>query len=252
MKIIVIGGTGMIGTQLVSNLRLHHYEVIAAAPANGINSVTGEGLADALSGAEVIVDVSNAPVYNESLQFFETSGNNLVEAARKAGVKHYIVLSIVGTPQLTESNYFRAKANQESIVRNSGIPYTIVRATQFFEFLGTLADLYTQEGIIHLTPATVQPISSADVAFELAKTALSAPLNGIKNIAGPERFILPEIVARYLQKIGDSRKVITDDKIGYDGVFVNDARLSPEFPDWVAAQTFDSWFAESSAKSLNA
>ncbi|TWR24385.1 SDR family oxidoreductase [Mucilaginibacter pallidiroseus] len=244
MKIVVIGGTGLIGTQLVEKLQSLGHETLAASPAKGINTITGVGLADALSGADAVIDVSNSPVYNESLAFFEQSGKNLVAAAKEAGIRHYVVLSIVGTPRLTESNYFRAKEIQESIVVQSGIPYTIVRATQFYEFMGPLADMYNQEGIVHITPAIVQPIASRDVAHKLAELVLASPFNRVINIAGPKRYSLPDIVGSYLSKIHDSRNVVADEKVGYDGVLVTDDRLSPESADWTSAQSFSEWFEE--------
>ncbi|RFZ91151.1 SDR family oxidoreductase [Mucilaginibacter conchicola] len=244
MKIVVIGGTGLIGAQLVDKLQSLGHETLAASPAKGINSITGEGLDDALSGADALIDVSNSPVYNESLTFFEQSGNNLAAAAKKAGIRHYVVLSIVGTPKLTGSNYFRAKEIQETIAVQSGIPYTIVRATQFYEFMGALANMYEQDGTVHITPAIVQPIASRDVAFKLAEVVTAAPLNRIINIAGPERYGLPDIVASYLRKNNDDRKVVADEKVGYDGVPVTDDRLSPESADWTSAQAFSPWFEE--------
>src|ERR1700748_2946326 len=200
MKIVVIGGSGLIGTKLVNNLRQCGHEVVAASPSSGVNTITGEGLAKVLTGAQVVVDVSNAPSWEDKdvLEFFETSERNLSVAEAAAGVKHHVALSVVGTERLLASGYFRAKMAQEDLIKASGIPYTIVRATQFFEFLGGIAQLSTVGQSVHLPPALWQPIAADDVASELAEVALRAPVNGIIELAGPERTGLDALVRSFL------------------------------------------------------
>src|SRR5438876_8825464 len=208
MKIIVIGGTGLIGTKVVKNLRDKGHEVVAASPSKGINSVTGEGLAEALVGAQVVVDVANAPSWEDKavLEFFETSGHNLMAAEAAAGVGHHIALSVVGTDRLLASGYFRAKLAQENLIKASAIPYTIVRATQFFEFVGSIAQSATDGQTVRLSPALVQPIVSDDVAAALVQVVVEAPLNGTVELAGPERMRLDELVRRFLSAHRDARK----------------------------------------------
>jgi uncharacterized protein YbjT (DUF2867 family) len=196
MKIVVIGGTGLIGTKLVNKLRQSGHEVVAASPASGVNTITGEGLADALAGAQVVVDVANSPSFEDKavLEFFETSSRNLLAAEAAAGVGHHVVLSVVGTERLLESGYFRAKMAQEKLIKTSKIPYTIVRSTQFFEFLGGIAQSGTDGQTVRLSPALVQPIASDDVAAAMADVTVGAPVNGTIEIAGPERVSLAELV----------------------------------------------------------
>src|SRR5262245_5736575 len=229
MKIVVIGGTGLIGTKLVRNLQQQGHEVVAAAPSSGVNAVTGEGLAKALAGAEVIVDVANAPSWEDKavLEFFETSGRNLLAAGKTAGVKHHVALSVVGTDRLLASGYFRAKMAQEKLIEASQIPYTIVRSTQFFEFTDGIAKNATEGARVRLSSALMQPIAAEDVAAALAEVAVGEPINGMIEIAGPEQIRQDELVRRFLIATGDMRKVISDVKAGYYGVEANDQSLVP-------------------------
>src|SRR6187397_1447755 len=219
MKIIVIGGTGLIGTKVVKNLRDMGHEVVAASPSKGINSVTGEGLAQALAGAQVVVDVANAPSWEDNavLGFFETSGRNLLAAEAAAGVRHHVALSVVGTDRLLASGYFRAKMAQENLIKASSIPYTIVRATQFFEFVGGIAQSATEGSTVRLPPVMMQPIVSDDVAAVMTDAAVRKPLNGTLELAGPEPIRMDELVRRFLIAHRDERKVITDVHAGYFG-----------------------------------
>jgi uncharacterized protein YbjT (DUF2867 family) len=245
MKIIVIGGTGLIGTKVVKNLRDKGHEVVAAAPSKGINSVTGEGLAAALTGAQVVVDVANAPSWEDKavLEFFETSGRNLLAAEAAAGVGHHVALSVVGTDRLLAAGYFRAKMAQESLIKASPIPYTIVRATQFFEFVVGIAQSATEGQTVRLPPVLMQPIVSDDVAAVIAEAALSEPLNGTVDLAGPEPIRQDDLVRQFLNATGDARTVITDPKALYFGIAVNDQSLTPgdnprlgptRFADWLS------------------
>src|SRR3954464_4946422 len=220
MKIVVIGGTGLIGTKVVKNLRDKGHEVVAASPSKGINSVTGEGLTKTLAGAQVVVDVANAPSWEDKavLEFFETSGRNLLAAAAAAGVRHHVALSVVGTERLLESGYFRAKLAQENLIKGSPIPYTIVRATQFFEFVGWIAQSGTVGQTVRLPPALFQPISSDDVAAALADVAIAAPVNGMIEVAGPEAVRMTDLMADFLKITGDTRQVIPDVLARYSDV----------------------------------
>ena len=244
MKIIVIGGTGLIGTKVVKNLRDKGHEVVAASPSKGINSVTGEGLAAALVGAKVLVDVANAPSWEDKavLEFFETSSRNLLAAEAAAGVGHHVALSVVGTDRLLASGYFRAKMAQENLIKAAPIPYTIVRATQFFEFVGGIAQSATEGQTVRLPPVLMQPIVSDDVAAVLAEVALAEPLTGTVDLAGPEPIRQDDLVRQFLNATGDARKVITDPKALYYGIAVNDQSLTPgdnprlgptRFADWL-------------------
>src|SRR5436309_9716339 len=212
MKIIVIGGSGLIGKKVVKNLRQQGHEVVAASPSSGVNTVTGEGLAQALAGAQVVVDVANAPSWEDKavLAFFETSGRNLLAAETAAGVGHHVALSVVGTDRLLASGYFRAKMAQENLIKASPVPYTIVRATQFFEFVGSIAQSATEGQTVRLSPALMQPIVSDDVAAALADIAVGEPLNGTIELAGPEPIRLDELVRRFLTATRDKRVVTTD------------------------------------------
>src|SRR6266850_893858 len=207
MKIVVIGGTGLIGTKLVRNLQQQGHEVVAAAPSSGVNTITGEGLAKALAGAEVVVDVANAPSWEDKavLEFFETSGRNLLAAEAAAGVGHHVALSVVGTDRLLASGYFRAKMAQENLIKASPIPYTVVRATQFFEFVGAIAQLATDGQTVRLPPALMQPIVSDDVAAEMADVAVAKPLNGTIDLAGPEQIRMDDLVRQFLSANRDAR-----------------------------------------------
>lgn len=245
MKIVVIGGSGLIGSKLVNNLRQLDHEVIAASPATGVNTITGEGLFQALEGAQVVVDVANSPSFEDKavLEFFETSGKNLLAAEKIAGVKHHIALSVVGTAKLAESGYFRGKIAQEELIRKAGIPYTIVHSTQFFEFLGGIAQSGTQGQTIHLSPAFVQPISSDDVAAALTEVTLEVPHNNIVEIAGPERIRLSEIVKSYLAAINDPRTVTEDTQARYFGALLTDDMLVPGEGAYLGTTSFKSWMA---------
>src|SRR4051794_8332704 len=212
MKIVVIGGTGLIGKKVVMNLRQHGHEVVAASPSSGVNTVTGEGLAQSLAGARVVVDVANAPSWEDNavLEFFETSGRNLLAAEAAAGIGHHVALSVVGTDRLLASGYFRAKLAQENLIKASPIPYTIVRATQFFEFVGGIAQAATDGQTVRLSSVMIQPILSDDVAAAVAQVALEKPLNSMVEVAGPEPIRLNELVQKFLNAKGDARKVIID------------------------------------------
>jgi uncharacterized protein YbjT (DUF2867 family) len=244
MKIVVIGGSGLIGTKLVSRLRQKDHEVVAASPRSGVNAVTGEGLAKTLAGAQVVVDVSNSPSFEDKpvMEFFEKSGRNLFPAEKTASVKHHVALSVVGTDRLLESGYFRAKTVQEDLIKASKVPYTIVRATQFFEFIGAIADFSTVNKKVHLPPALFQPIAAEDVADVMAEVALALPRNGIIEIAGPDRMPLDEFARQFLSSTHDSRAVVPDAQAPYYGVHVNDRSLVPgdhprlgvtHFADWL-------------------
>src|SRR2546427_6489060 len=210
MKIVVIGGSGLIGKRLVKNLGQQGHEVVAASPSSGVNAVTGEGLAQALAGAQVVVDVANSPSFEDKavLAFFETSGRNLLAAETAAGVGHHVALSVVGTDRLLESGYFSAKMAQENLIKASKIPYTIVQSTQFLEFMGAIAQFSTVGQTVHLPPALAQPIGSDDVAAAMAAVALGAPVNGTIEIAGPDRVPLDKLVGRFLTATHDPRKVV--------------------------------------------
>jgi uncharacterized protein YbjT (DUF2867 family) len=245
MKIVVIGGTGLIGTKVVKNLRAKGHEVVAASPSKGINSVTGEGLAEALVGAQVVVDVANAPSWEDKavLEFFETSGRNLLAAEAAAGVRHHVALSVVGTDRLLKSGYFRAKMAQENLIKASPMPYTIVRATQFFEFVGGIAQSATEGQTVRLPPVLMQPIVSDDVAVVMADAALAEPLNGTVDLAGPEPIRQDELVRRFLKATGDARTVITDPKALYYGMAVNDQSLTPSENPRLGPTRFADWLS---------
>jgi uncharacterized protein YbjT (DUF2867 family) len=245
MKIVVIGGSGLIGTKVVTNLRQRGHEVVAASPSLGVNTITGEGLSQALAGAQVVVDVANAPSWEDSavLAFFETSGRNLIAAELAAGVVHHVALSVVGTERLLASGYFRAKLAQENLIEASPVPYTIVRATQFFEFVGGIAQAATEGQTVRLPPVLMQPIVSDDVAAAMADAALAAPLNGTVDLAGPEPIRQDELVRQFLKANGDQRTVVTDPKALYFGIRVDDRSLTPgeharlgptRFRDWLS------------------
>src|SRR4030088_3470433 len=212
MKIVVIGGTGLIGSKTVAILRQGGHEVVAASPKSGINSITGEGLKEAMAGAQVVIGLANSPSFEDKavLEFFETAGRNLLPAETAAGVRHHVALSIVGTDRMPDNGYFRAKVAQEKLIAASGIPYTIIRSTQFMEFLGGIAAEATQGNKVRISPGLFQPIAAEDVAPIVAEVALAAPANGIVEIAGPDRAPVNEIVARYLKGIGDPREVVKD------------------------------------------
>lgn len=229
MKVVVIGGTGLIGSKLVNQLKQLDHEVVAASPSKGVNALTGEGLKEALKNAQVVVDVANSPSFEDKavLKFFEDSSRNLLAAEKEAGVKHHVALSIVNTDQFPENGYFRAKMAQENLIKSSPIPYTIVRATQFLEFLGGIAQTNTVGNTIRLPTAFIQPIAADDVAAALLKVVLEKPVNGFIEIAGPERFPLFELVERYLKTLHDPRQVIPDPQALYYGSLLKEDTLIP-------------------------
>jgi uncharacterized protein YbjT (DUF2867 family) len=247
MKIVVIGGSGLIGTKLVKNLRQLGHEVVAASPSSGVNTITGEGLAEAITSAQVVVDVANSPSWEDKavLQFFETSGRNLLAAEAAAGVGHHVALSVVGTERLLASGYFRAKMAQETLIKASPVPYTIVRATQFFEFVGGIAQSATDGQTVRLSPALVQPIFSDDVAAVMADVAVEEPLNGTVELAGPEPIRLDELVRRFLIANRDARKVTTDVHALYFGTELNDQSLTPGDNPRIGPTRFEDWLSRS-------
>jgi uncharacterized protein YbjT (DUF2867 family) len=247
MKIVVIGGSGLIGKKLVMLLGERGHEVVAASPSTGVNTVTGEGLAEALTGARVVVDVANAPSWEDKavLEFFETSGRNLLAAEAVAGVAHHVALSVVGTDRLLASGYFRAKMAQEGLIKASKIPYTIVRATQFFEFVGGIAQFSTEGQTVRLPSALMKPIAADDVAAILADIAVEKPLNGTIEIAGPEPIRMDELARRYLTATRDARTVVTDPNARYYGVEVNDRSLTPGDNPRIGPTRFDEWLSRS-------
>lgn len=250
MKIVVIGGTGLIGSQLVQNLKARGHEALAASPNTGVNTITREGLAKALDGADVVVDVANAPAWEDKavLDFFETSGRNLLAAEAAAGVRHHVALSIVGSERLPGNGYFRAKVAQETLIKASGIPYTILRATQFFEFVGAIVQSGTVGEEIRLSPALIQPMASTDVAAALADVALAAPVNGTIEIAGPEAMPLDELGRRLLKAKQDPRKVVPDIHARYFGDSLSDRSLTPGEDARIGAIRFEDWLAQPKAQ----
>ena len=245
MKIVVIGGTGLIGSKVVSTLRQAGHELVAASPNTGVNTITGEGLAQALKGAEVVVDLANGPDFADEpiMKFFVTSERNLGAAAKAAGVRHHVALSVVGSDRLPDSGYLRAKLAQEEAIKGSGIPYTIIRSTQFFEFLGAITQSSADGQGIRLSPAHVQPVASDDVAALVAKVATMTPANGTIELAGPERISLDDLVRRYLAAKHDSRKVITDVHARYFGAELNDKSLTPGDNPHIGAVSFETWIS---------
>jgi uncharacterized protein YbjT (DUF2867 family) len=243
MKIVVIGGSGLIGTKLVNNLRQHGHEVVAASPSSGVNTLTGEGLDEALTGAQVVIDVANSPSFEDKavLEFFETSGRNLLAAEAAAGVGHHVALSVVGTDRLPASGYLRAKMAQENLIKASKIPYTILRSTQFFEFVSAIAQSATEGQTVRLPPALVQPVMSDDVAAALADVAVEEPLNGTIELAGPEPIRLDELVRRFLSASRDARTVITDVHARYFGTELNDQSLTPGDNARIGSIRFERW-----------
>jgi uncharacterized protein YbjT (DUF2867 family) len=229
LKIVVIGGSGLIGKQVVALLKQQGHEAVAASPSKGVNAVTGEGLAAALSGAQVVLDVSNSPSFetNAVREFFETSTRNLLAAGKVAGIQHHVALSVVGTDRLPDSGYFQAKLVQENLIKSSGISYTILRATQFFEFIKPIADSLTQGRTTSVSPARMQPIAAEDVAAAVADVAVSAPANGILEVAGPEAKGQDVLVRQLFQATGDPRSVVADPKATYFGAAINDQSLTP-------------------------
>jgi uncharacterized protein YbjT (DUF2867 family) len=249
MRVVVIGGTGLIGSKLVAKLREHGHEPVVAAPETGVNTLTGEGLERVLTGAAVIVDVSNSPSFAEDVAtpFFETSTRNLLTAGASARVKHHVILSVVGTDRLQESGYFRAKLAQEDLVKRSPIPYSIVHATQFFEFARGIADFSMQGDSVHLPPVLIQPMAADDVAAELGITAVGEPVNGVVEVSGPEEMRIDTFVRRGLAALKDPRKVVADPLGLYSGIHVKERTLLPEFGARRAKTTFDQWLAARAA-----
>jgi uncharacterized protein YbjT (DUF2867 family) len=249
MKIVVIGGTGLIGSKVVAKLREQGMEVVAAAPESGVNTLTGEGLTLALSGADVVVDVSNSPSFEEQAAkaFFETSTRNLLSAEAAAGVKHHVALSVVGTDRLQESGYFRAKLIQENLIKQSRLPYSIVHATQFFEFLKAIASFSTQGDSVHLPPILVQPMAAQDVAAAVAQAAVGTPISGMVEVGGPAEMRLDTWVRQGLEAIKDPRQVVTDPRATYYGVRAKERTLLPERAARRSKTTFEQWIAANRA-----
>ena len=246
MKIVVLGGTGLIGSKLVRKLGEHGHEAIAASPNTGVNSITGEGLADALKGASVVVDVTNSPSWDDAavLNFFETSTRNLLSYEAAAGVGHHVALSVVGTERMLESGFFRAKLAQENLIKASSIPYSIVRATQFFEFVKQIADYSTEGNKVRLPPALIQPMAADDVASALGRIATNSPVNGAVEIGGPEQFRLEELVRRYLAAFQDPREVISDARGRYYGIHLSERSLVPDNDARLGEARFEDWLIQ--------
>ena len=245
MKIVVVGGTGLIGSKVVEKLRAHGYEAVAAAPTTGVNTVTGEGLVEALRGASVVVDVTNAPSWEDAavMNFFETSTRNLLSHEAAARVSHHVALSVVGSERMLESGYFRAKIAQENLIKSSSIPYSIARATQFFEFIEGIADFSTVGGVVRLPPALIQPMAADDVAAAVCRVAIGSPLNGAVEIGGPEKFRLYELVRRGLAARLDPRKVVADPQATYYGIHVNETTLIPSAEAELGETRLDDWLS---------
>jgi uncharacterized protein YbjT (DUF2867 family) len=250
MKIVVIGGTGLIGSKIIPILRQGGHEALAASPNTGVNTITGEGLKQAMAGAQVVIDLANSPSFEDKavLEFFQTSGRNLHAAEAAAGVRHHVALSIVGTDRTPDNGYFRAKVAQEKLIETSGIPYTIIRSTQFLEFLKAIADAGMEGGKVRLSPGLFQPIAADDVAAAVADVALAAPRNGIVEIAGPERAPFNEIVARYLKAVGDPREVVRDPEARYFGGRVEERSLVPLGEARLGRIGLDQWLRRSVAQ----
>jgi uncharacterized protein YbjT (DUF2867 family) len=247
MKIVVIGGTGLIGSKLVEKLRDHGHDPLPAAPNTGVDTITGEGLAEALVGAKVVVDVSNAPAWDDEavMKFFQTSTGNLLAAEATAGVEHHVALSVVGTDRLTESGYFRAKVAQEKLIRESTIPYSIIHATQFFEFITRIADSATDGNTVRLPPALIQPMAADDVASAVGRVAVGPPLSGVVEVGGPETFRLDELVRALLAAQGDPREVVADPQARYFGIVPGERTLLPEDDAQIGETSLESWLRES-------
>jgi uncharacterized protein YbjT (DUF2867 family) len=250
MKIVVIGGTGLIGSKTVPILRQAGHEVVAASPQSGVNTITGEGLKEVLAGTQVVIDLTNSPSFEDKavLEFFQTSGRNLHAAEAAAGIRHHVALSIVGIERSPDNGYFRAKVAQEKLIVASGIPYTIIRATQFLEFLRAIADSAADGNGVRVSPGLFQPIAADDVAAAVADVALAAPRNGIVEIAGPERVPFNEIVARYLKAVGDPRTVVRDPEARYWGSRVEEQSLVPLGEARLGRIGLDEWLRRSKAK----
>ena len=246
MKIVVIGGTGLIGSKVVAGLTEEDHEAVAASPDSGVNTLTGEGLAEVLEGAEVVIDVSNSPSFEDEavMEFFTTSTANLLAAAAEAGVRHYLALSVVGSERLTESGYMRAKIAQEKLIDEASIPYTIVRATQFFEFVKRIADEATDDDVVRLPNALIQPIAADDVAAAVCEISQRPPADGVIEIAGPEKFRFDEFIGHGLTAMGDSRTVVADPEARYFGAELNERSLVPDNAVHLGEIRFDDWLAQ--------
>jgi uncharacterized protein YbjT (DUF2867 family) len=250
MKIVVIGGSGLIGSRLVNRLRQSCQDVVSTSLADGVNTLTGEGLDEALDDAEVVVDVTNSPSFEDKavLDFFQTSSRNIIAAEVKAGVQHHVALSVVGADRVPDSGYLRAKVAQEKLIRESPIPYTILRSTQFFEFLRGIANSGAVGETVFVSPALYQPIAADDVVAALADVTLNHPVNGIVEVAGPERVSLAELVQRFLAETGDSRTVIADENARYFGAKLNDSSLTPGENPRLGSLSFEAWLSQTQVK----
>jgi uncharacterized protein YbjT (DUF2867 family) len=250
MKIVVIGGTGLIGSKTIPILRQHGHDAVAASPRSGVNTITGEGLKEAMAGTQVVVDLANSPSVEDKavLEFFETSGRNLLAAEKAAGIRHHVALSIVGTDRTADNGYFRAKVAQEKLIEKSGVPYTIIRATQFMEFIPAIAASGADGNVVRFSPGLFQPIASDDVAANVAEVALAPPRNGIVEIAGPDRAPFNEIIARYLRAVGDAREVVRDPEAKYFGGRVEELSLVPLGEAHLGRIGLDEWIRRSGAK----
>jgi len=246
----VIGGSGLIGSKTVERLRTKGHDVVSASPASGVNTLTGEGVTQAVAGAQVVIDLSNSPSFEEKavVEFFETAGRNLLAAEKAAGVGHHVALSVVGTERLQSSGYFKGKMVQENLIRNSGIPYTIVHSTQLFEFTGAIAQTGTVGQVTHVPTAYFQPIFSDDVADAMVAVALAPPVNGVVEIAGPEKVRMSDLVARYLAAIKDPRQVVGDSRARYYGYEIDDGTLVPGNSPRIGATRFDDWLSRPPAQ----
>ncbi|MGA5451715.1 SDR family oxidoreductase [Streptomyces umbrinus] len=247
MKVVVIGGTGLIGSKVVTKLAAHDHEAVPASPDSGVNTLTGEGLAEVLKGASVVVDVSNSPSFadDDVMEFFRTSTTNLLKVEREAGVTHHVALSVVGTDRLQESGYFRAKQVQEELIKDSGVPFSIVHATQFFEFMkGIAAGATKDDNTVHLAPIKIQPIYSDDVATAVGRTAIGEPVNGVFEVAGPDTFQLDELIRTGLEAKNDPRKVVADPKAPYFGAQLEETTLLPGAGARIGETRFADWFAQ--------
>ncbi|MEV5761715.1 SDR family oxidoreductase [Streptomyces tendae] len=246
MKVVVIGGTGLIGSKLVAKLKEHGHEAVPAAPNTGVNTLTGEGLAEVLTGASVVIDVSNSPSFEDDavMEFFRTSTTNLLKAEANAGVTHHVALSVVGTERLQESGYFRAKQAQEALIKDSGIPFSIVHATQFFEFMKGIAEAATDGDTVRLAPVKIRPIFSDDVAAAVGRTAVGTPVGGVVEVAGPEEFQLDELIRKGLAAKKDPRQVVTDVHAPYFGAELQETTLLPGSDAHIAETRFADWLAQ--------
>jgi uncharacterized protein YbjT (DUF2867 family) len=250
MRIVVIGGSGLIGSKLVAKLSEHGHEAVAASPNSGVNTLTGEGLAEALKGASVVVDVSNSPSWEDAavMKFFETSTRNLLAYEAAAGVRHHVALSVVGSERLLESGYFRAKIAQENLIKGSSMPYSIIRATQFFEFVKGIADLATDGNKVRLPPALIQPVAADDVASAVGQIAVGAPVNGTVEVGGPEQFRLDELVRRELAARKDPREVVADPHARYSGAELSERTLVPGDDARLGETRFEDWLSRSAGQ----